>query len=72
MTKVEWNFSESLRAGFSSTNPDGLLDTESMFEALRTVELPDDVALSLEYLINSDNPQPGMLKSLALAEAELS
>jgi len=51
---------------------DGLLDTESMFEALRTVELPDDIALSLEYLINTDNPQPGMLKSLALAEAELS
>ena len=50
---------------------DGLLDTESFFELLRTVELPDDIALSLEYLINSDRPQPGVLKSLMLAESEL-
>jgi inosose dehydratase len=51
---------------------DGLLDTASFFEALRTVELPADIAISLEYLIERSNPQPGVLKSLQITENELS
>jgi inosose dehydratase len=58
----------------SSRDPDsevvelgtGLLDTATFFLALQEVTLVDDMALSLEYLAQPDQPIPGALRSLAL------
>ncbi|MES2603372.1 MAG: TIM barrel protein, partial [Pseudomonadota bacterium] len=58
----------------SSRDPDsevvelgqGLLDTDAFLHALKAVALVNDVALSLEYLAQPDQPVPGALRSLAL------
>jgi len=64
----------------SSRDPDsevvelgtGLLNTAAFFRALREVDLVDDVALSLEYLAQPDQPVPGALRSLDLLRTALS
>jgi inosose dehydratase len=64
----------------SSRDPDsdvvelgtGLLDTDTFLQALKEVKLVDDVALSLEYLAQLDQPVPGALRSLDLLRAALS
>lgn len=64
----------------SSADPDsdviglgkGLLDTEAFFTAMAEVELVADMALSLEFLAQPDQPVPSVLESLALADRLLS
>ena len=64
----------------SSVDPDsdviglgeGLLDTEAFFTAMVETELATDLALSLEYLAQPDEPVPSVLKSLSLADRLLS
>lgn len=64
----------------SSRDPDsevvelgaGLLDTTAFLQALKEAKLDDDVALSLEYLAQPDQPVPGALRSLNLLRTALS
>jgi sugar phosphate isomerase/epimerase len=44
----------------------GLLDVDAFFGALKAASLVADLALSLEYLAQPDQPLPGALRSLAL------
>jgi inosose dehydratase len=50
----------------------GLFDAKHFLVALQQTELVPDIALSLEYLAQPEQPLPGILRSLTLVQAALS